>query len=54
MIDSIVQPTPVPFRVGSALFVRLPRTGLCRMGSWGWEPVPEGVLETYRAIEAMR
>ena len=52
MVDSIVQPTAGPFVFGSPLFVRLPRTGPCRMGSWDWEPVPEGVLEAYRAIEA--
>lgn len=54
MADSIVQPPPVPFKVGGTLFVRLPRIGLCRMGSWGWETNPEGVLETERAIQARR
>lgn len=54
MNSPIEQSTPTPFAVGKTLFARLPGAGLCRMGSWGWEPVPEGVLDAHRAVEAKR
>ncbi|WP_164331346.1 hypothetical protein [Streptomyces sp. RLB1-9] len=41
---------PRPFVVGRMLFVRIPRVGLCHMGSWGWEPCPEGFLTTHQEI----